>query len=141
PGLTEAGMFGGDCDIADHVNDVAAADRDAIHRCDHRLRYVTDDIVESVDLPETVLAGAVAALLDIFLLVAASAERLVAGTGQDDGGDAAIGPGALEGVQQLLDRAPAKGVVPLRPVDGDGRDGAVDIVENVLIFHELGSPH
>src|SRR3546814_3259144 len=110
PDLPELRMLGGDGHVADHMEDVAAADGEAVDRRDHRLRNVADDVVEGLDLPQTVRTGAVAARLDELLLVAADAEGLFARTGQNDRGDRLVGPGALVGVQQLLDGPAAKGV-------------------------------
>jgi hypothetical protein len=84
PGLPEAGVLGGDREVAHHVQHVAAADRDAVDRGDHRLRAVADQPVQRLDLEQAGLGGPVVAGLLALLLVAADAEGLVAGAGQRD---------------------------------------------------------
>ncbi len=69
---------GGDRQVAQHVQHVAAADREAVDRRDHRLGHVADRPVQRVDLEQAGLRRAVVAGLHPLLLVAAGAERLLA---------------------------------------------------------------
>ena len=133
PGLPEAGGLGGDREVAQHVQHVPAADRDPVDRRDHRLRDVADQPVQVADLEHAALGGAVVAGLGALLDVAAGAERLVARAGEDHRLHAVVGPRGAERPDQLLDRAAAERVVPLRPVDGDHRGGALDGVVHVLV--------
>ena len=79
--------------------------------------------------PAAVAAGAA------FLLVAAGAEGLVAGAGQHDDADVAVGPRGAERGHHLVDGLGAEGVAHLRPVDRDPRDAVARVVENVLERH------
>jgi hypothetical protein len=72
--------------------------------------------------------------------IASGAEGPVAGSGEDRAGDAAVGPAALEGVDQLLDGAAAKGVEAIGPVDGDDRVRLVGLVSDVLVVHAASAP-
>src|SRR6202044_2917149 len=74
-GLSEPGIVRGDRDVADDVEHVTAADGVAIDGADDGLRNIADRHVKIIDLPQSVLAGAVGALLLHFPLVAANAER------------------------------------------------------------------
>ena len=81
PGLAEAGVVGGDREVADEVQDVAAADRVAGDHRDHRLRQAPDLDVEVADvepadalLRDLVVADV--AVVSADALVAAGAERL-----------------------------------------------------------------
>ena len=121
PGLGEGRVLGGDREVAQHVQDVPAADRDPVDGGDHRLRDVADDPVQPLDLEGAPLGLAVPAGLGPLLDVAAGAERPLAGGGEDDGGDPAVGPGVLERRDQLVDGAAAEGVHPVLPVDRDDR--------------------
>src|SRR5581483_7795130 len=99
--------------------------------------------VEVVDVDAEVGAGgvAVAAALAPGRLVAAGAEGLVAGAGEDHHAAAPVPPGGVEGVDQLVDRLGPEGVVLVRPVDGDRDDaGLVAVVEDVLVGHGCGPP-
>jgi hypothetical protein len=135
PGLAEARVLGGDGDVADHLEHVAAADRDAVDGRDHRLGNVAQGLVQLLELPQAVLAGAVAAGLGVLLLVAARAERPVAGAGQDHARHRPVGPGALHRVQQLADGAAAERVQALGPVDGDYGAPGLDPVQHVGVAH------
>ena len=86
-GLAEARVVGGDRQVAQHVQHVAAADRDAVHGGDHGLGNVADHAVQRLDLEQARLGRPVVAGLVALLLVAARAERLVARAGQHDHAD------------------------------------------------------
>jgi len=72
-------------------------------------------------------------VLRALLLVAARAERLVAGAGEHDRADLLVGPGALEARDQLVDRPRPEGVVALGPVDRDPGDAALDFEQHIFI--------
>ena len=82
-GLAEAGRVSRDADVAQHMQDMAAADRDAVDRGDHRLGDVPDELVQVTDAEPAALAWAVVTSLRALLDVAAGAERLLAGSGED----------------------------------------------------------
>ena len=80
-GLPEDGVVGGDRQVADQVQDVAAADRVAGDHRDHRLRQAADLHVQVADVePADALLGdlvvADVAVVAADPLVAAGAERL-----------------------------------------------------------------
>ena len=83
-GLAELRGVRGDGQVAQHVQHVAAADRDAVDRGDDRLGDVADQPVQVADLEQAALGRAVVAGLGALLQVAAGAERLLAGAGEDD---------------------------------------------------------
>jgi hypothetical protein len=143
PGLAEAGVLGGDGQVADDVQDVAAADGDAVDRGDDGLGDVADETVEGLDLEEAALGGAVVAGFLALFLVAAGAEGLVAGAGQGDDADLAVGPGALEAENEFVDGAAPEGVEAVGPVDRDPGQPVVDFIEDVgefLEFHASPPP-
>ena len=96
------------------MEDVAAADREAVHRGDDRLGDVADQLVQVADLEHSALGRAVVAGLRALLDVAAGAERLLARAGEDDRLHRVVGPRRAEGLDQLLDGLAAEGVVALR---------------------------
>src|SRR2546425_11670623 len=79
------------------------------------------------------------AALAALLLVAAGAERLVAGAGQHDHADRRIPACVDEGVGQLGDGLRAEGVTHLRPVDRDPGDAVLLLVQGVGVRHVGGS--
>ena len=83
--LAEFRRVGGDGEVAQRREHIAAADGEAVDAGDDRLRHVADDRLELVDRQADDAAPVVLALMRA--LVAAGAERLVAGAGQHDGGD------------------------------------------------------
>ena len=105
---------GGDREVAEHVQHVAAADRVAVDRGDHRLGDLADQPVQVLDLEQARLRRAVVAGLGALLLVAAGAEGAVAGAGEADDADLGARPGPLEAVDQLVDGARAERVHALR---------------------------
>lgn len=70
-------------------------------------------------------------------LVATSAKRLLAGSGQDDGADVVIPAGLEKGVEEFHDGARAERIVDFWPIDRDRGDVAGLGVENVLIIHRV----
>ena len=131
-------MVCGDGEIAEHVEDVTTADGDAVHRRDHGLGDLADQPMEVLHLEDAVLGGAVVARLGPLLLIAAGAEGLVACAGDCDDADAAIGPGALEREDELVDGATPERVVALGPLDRDPGQAPVDFVADVfqlVAFH------
>src|SRR5436190_9542906 len=102
-GLPEDGVVGGDRQIADEVEDVPAADGVPGDHRHHRLRQPADLDVEIADveaadalLRDLVVADVAVVAADP--LVAAGAERLGAGTGEDDRGDVDVVSGPGEGI-------------------------------------------
>ncbi len=121
--LPEAGVLGGDREVADDVQDVAAADRvPRDHRNDWLGRaadlHVQVGDVEAPDRVGFALVAAVAA----HPLVAARAERVGTLAGEHDHADGGVLAGAREGVAQLDDGLRAEGVADLWTVDRDLRD-------------------
>ena len=116
-GLAEAGVVGRDREVADDVQDMAAADRVARDHRDDRLRQPPDLHVQvgHVEAPGDLVvaglggigAGHVAALAAAHALVAAAAEGQRALAGEDDHADARVLARALERVDQLDRRSRA----------------------------------
>jgi hypothetical protein len=77
------------------VQHVTTADRVAVHHRDHRLRDVAQHGVQRRDLVELGIA---------LLLIAAAAERLVAGTGEYEDADVVIVPCVAHAGDQLAHR-------------------------------------
>ena len=96
PGLAEPCGLGGDRQVAQHVQHVPAADRQAVDRRDDRLGDVADQPVQVADLEQAALGRAVVAGLGPLLDVAAGAERLVARAGEDHRLHAVVGPRGAE---------------------------------------------
>ncbi len=69
--------------------------------------------------------------------VRAGHERLVAGSGQDDGPHRRVGLQAAHRVAQFGQRGRVERVEHLRPVDRDGGDGPVDRDEEVFVRHRV----
>ena len=135
-GLPEAGVLGGDREIADDVQDVAAADRIARDHRHHGLGHPADLDVEVGDVKPADLrvaghggrrirTGDVAASLAADPLVAARAEGVRTLAGEDDDADGLVLAGALERIDQLDHRLGTEGVTDLGTVDGDLGDAGV----------------
>ena len=122
-GLAEAGVVGGDREVADHVEHVPAADRVAGHHRDDRLRQPAhlDVEVGHVEAADARAAGHVAGVA-AHVLVAARAEGERALAGEDDHADGGVLARPLERVRDLDERLGAEGVPHLGPVDRDLRD-------------------
>ena len=100
-----------------------------------RLGNVANHLVQSADLEHARLAGPIVPGLGALFDVAAGAERLLAGAGEDDRLDLPVGPGQPEGLDELLDGLGPEGVVALGPVDRHDRRRVLHDVGDVL---ELG---
>ncbi len=127
PCLAEAGVVGGDRQVAADVEDVATADRVSGDHRDDRLRGATDlDLeIEDVEPPDALLGDVVVpdvAVVASDSLVAAGAEREVALAGQDNDADLVVVPREVEGLGQLEQGLRPERVADLRPVDRDLRD-------------------
>ena len=114
-----------------------AADRVAGDHRHHRLRRAADLDVQVADVEpaDAVLGDLVVADVAVVTadpLVAARAEGVGAGAGEDDRRDLEIVAGAGEGIAQLGERLGAKGVSNLRPVDGELGDPLGPLVPDVL---------
>src|SRR5215472_10080573 len=124
-------MVGRDREVAQHLENVPAADAGAVYRGNDRLGDVTDEPVQRLDLEDAALGWAVVAGLLALLLVAAGTERSVPCPRQRHDADLPINPGHLERADQLVYGAAPKSVVSLGPVDRDPGHAAVSFVENV----------
>ena len=139
PGLAELRVLGRDRQVADEVEDVAAADGVARDHRDHGLRQAADLHVEVADVqaPDALLRDLVIADVAVIAadaLVAARAERLVAGAREDDRADLGVVARAVEGVAKLGQGLRAEGVPDLWPVDRDLRDPVALLVEEVAVL-------
>ena len=133
-GLAEARVVGGDREVADEVQDLAAADRVAGDHRDDRLRQPAHLHVQvgDVEAPDRRALGHVAGVA-AHALVAAGAERQRALAGEDDRADLRVLAGELQRLRDLHDRLRAEGVADLGAVDRDLRDPvAGGLVADVL---------
>src|SRR6185437_13580336 len=118
-GLPKASIVGGDCEVTDHVQHVATADRVAGYEGDDRLGHRPDELMEvdNVEPRNVVLADITT--VAAHALVAAGAERAAALPGEQDHADFGVLPRSRECVQELEQRLRPEGVVDLRAVDAD----------------------
>src|SRR3954447_23072500 len=139
PGLPEARVVGGDREVADHVQHVAAADRIARDHRHDRLRraphlHVQVGHVEAADpaLGRVVLVHVARVAADA--LVAARAERERSLAGEDDHADVEVLARAVERVGDLDHRLRAERVADLRTVDRDLCDPLGGLVADVRVL-------
>jgi hypothetical protein len=118
-------------EVAQHLHDVAAADRIAVHAGDHGLLHALDALVE---VHRGKGAGIEVAVLEPVLL-AADAEEAVAGAGQHDHAGARLAPDRVDAVADLVAHDVIEHVAVVRPVQRDGADRAVFLVEDGLVAH------
>src|SRR5207245_10523132 len=102
-GLAETRVVGGDGEVADHVQDVAAADRVSRDHRDHRLGQTPD-----LDLEVQHVQPAGALRIDVPVvatdaLIAPRAKRFGSGTGEGGHADRRGGRGDLEPLRQPAD--------------------------------------
>jgi hypothetical protein len=91
------------------------------------------------DFEHPALGRPVVTGLGALLDVAAGAERLIAGAGQDDRRHRAVGPGGAKRLDQFFDGLAAKRVVTLGPIDRDDRCRFVDLVGDVVVIGQVDS--
>ena len=144
-GLAEPGVVAGDRHVADQVEDVPAADGIARDHRDHGLREAADLHVQvsHVQAPDALLGDLVVADVAVVAadaLVAARAERLIAGPGEDDRRDLDVVASAAERVAELAQGRRAEGVAHLGAVDRDLRDALGALVEHVLVVAAVVAP-
>ena len=135
PDLAEARVVGGDREVADEVQHVAAADRVAGHHRHHRLGQPADLHVQvgDVEAPDARAARDVAGVA-AHALVAAGAERVRALAGQHDHADLAVLARLVQRVGDLDQRLGPERVADLRAIDGDLGDPLGDLVADVLVL-------
>src|SRR5947207_6813590 len=142
--LAEDGLFGGDRQVADRRQHVAAADRIALHLGDDRLAAVADGAVQFLDRQTDETAAAIALVglraAGARRIVAARAEGAIPGPGQHDNTDIRILFGIAHGVEHLLDGVGAKRMQYLRAVDRHRRHAGALVVEDILIGHGGSAP-
>ena len=132
--LLDEGVLRHDRQVAGELRFVAAADRHAVQTGDDRLAGVQDALDVGAEerhvLPVVARGGDV--VLGVLLDVAAGAEGLVAGAGEDDHPDRVVEARVAKGGRELFQGACTVGVVILRPLDGDGGDEVALRVEHFL---------
>src|SRR5438445_289387 len=136
PDLSEDRRVGGNRQVAQHVEHVTAADREAVDHRDHGLWNRADHSVKPVDV-HAEAAGAAVAARAALALVAAGGEGLVARAGQHGHADRAIGPGGAEGADQLVDGLGTKRIPHVGAVDRDPCNPVACVVEHVVEGHAL----
>ena len=142
--LAEDGLFGGDRQVADRRQHIAAADRVALHLGDDGLPALANHAVQFLNRQTDETAAAIALIglraAGARRIVAARAEGAVPGPGQHDNADIRILFGVAHGVEHLLDGVGAKRIQHRRAVDRDRRDAVALVVEDVLIGHGGSAP-
>ena len=133
--LSELRLVRGDGQIADRHQHIAAADGVAVDAGDNRFGNIADDALHFLYRQPDRTAPAVAAVFCVRGLVAAGAERLVAGSGEHDDADVTVPARLAEGLDQFFAGSAVERVVDFRPVDGDGGDAVRFGVDDVLEFH------
>ncbi len=118
--------------IEKRCQDVATADRKAVNARDHGLRNVADEALQFVDRQSNDAAAVI--LSFVRGLVAAGAERLVAGAGQHDARNVAVVRGNLERLNQFFQRLATKGIIDLGPIDDDPGGTIADFVDHIGEF-------
>ena len=132
-GLAEAGVFGGDDDVAAHRQLAAAAQGEADHSGDHRL----GDLVDLVAIGEPLLNhGIKGAFVGHLLDVGAGGEDFVS-AGDDDDAYFGILIEFLHGQRKVFDQTIGQRVECLRPVQGHDGDGAVTVDYDVVVAHRI----
>ena len=123
-GLAEDGVLGGDGQVADDVQHVAAADGVAVDEGDDDDGQRADEPlqVEDVEAGGAVRGDVAALALDGH--VAAGAEGRVAGAGEEHHADRGVVADVPEGVDELAHGLRPEGVADVLAVDGDLGDAA-----------------
>src|ERR1700730_2800049 len=133
PRLPEARVVGGYGQVADDVEDVAAADGVAGDHCYHGLGGTPDLDLEVEDVEAADALGVAISVVAPDALVTARAEGFGAGAGEDDDADLWIVTPLVEGVAQFENRRGPEGVSHLGAVDGDLGDPVHGVVPDVLV--------
>jgi hypothetical protein len=131
PDLAEHGAFLGDREVADHLQHVAAADREAVDAGDHGLLQPLDRLVHVEGRQD---AGVEARVLHA-LLTAADAEEAVASPGYDKNAGARLAPDPVDAVAHLMAHHGGEHVAVIGPVQGQGPDRAILLIEDRLVAH------
>ena len=133
-GLPEDGVLGGDAQVADDVQDVAAADGEAVDGGDDGFGQGADLFlhVEHGEARHAVAVEVAAAALDVH--VAAGAEGDVAGAGEDDDAHGGHFPREAQGVAHFCRCQGGEGVAVAFAVDGDAGDAAVLLEEDFFVL-------
>src|SRR5205823_2212172 len=138
--LAEARVQGGDREVAEHVQHVPAADRQAVDGRDHRLGDLADRAVQRLDLEQPAARGPVVAAGRALLLVASRAEGALARPRQRHHADVGRRPGSLEAVDQLVDGVRRERVQPRRAVDHDPAQALLYLVAHVCQLLHVDPP-
>src|SRR6266545_4342124 len=133
PGLAEARVVGSDRQVADDVQHVDAADRVARDHGDHRLGQAAELDLPVEDVEAAGARGVDVAVVAPHALVAARAERLVPGAGEDDDADLRVVARDLESLCHLDHGQGTEGVADVGAVDRDLGDPVPGLVEDVLV--------
>ena len=133
--MTELGAFRSDGEIAQRRQHVAAADGIALHPGDDGDRHVANGAMDFFDGQTDGAAAFVSAIM--FRLIAAGAERPVAGATEHDHPDIPVPPGPAERVGQFVAGPGAKGVVDLGAVDNDPGRALALLIQNIFVRYGI----
>src|SRR5260370_13924990 len=134
PGLAEAGVVRGDRQVAHDVEHVASTDRIAGHHRDDGFGQPPDLDLQVEDVEPSCARRIDVAVVAADALVAAGAERLGAGPGQDDDADLWIVAGHLEGSGHVEYSRWLERGAELGAVDRDLGEAVPRLVDDVLVL-------
>ena len=136
PSLAKDGIFGGNGQVADNVQDVAAADGVAVYEGDDGLGQRADLLlhVQNVQPRDAVLAHIAAAILHVH--VTAAAEGLVSRAGKKDHVDIRAFAAVGECLAHLLCCIGREGVAVAGPVDSDPGYAFIIVKEYLFVFFD-----
>lgn len=133
PRLREHGLLRRDREVADRAQHIAAADRVALHACDHGLGHVADRVVQ---LFHRQADGAAAVVLAFVRgLIAAGAKGFLARAREHDHTDFPRIASPVDRMDELVAGASAKRVHLLGTVDRDPGRAVAHFVEDVFVIH------
>src|SRR6266851_5963403 len=135
PDLSELSGVGGNRQVAERREYISAADGKAVDTRDDGLRNIADQSLKLVDRESDDAAAVILSFMRG--LIAAGAERLVAGARQHDARNVAVVGGNLERLNQFFKRLATKGIIDLGPVDDDPGGTIADFVDHIGEFGRI----
>jgi hypothetical protein len=136
-GQAELGVIGSDGEVAGEHDLDPAAQRQPVHRGDHRLK----EIEAPRDPGEAARRMIVVAARRALLQIAADAERACPGARDDRDTQRGIGGVRIESASELVMRRGVERVERRRPIDGDGEHGTLALDPDMpIVVHTSPSP-
>ena len=123
--------FLGDREVAHDLQHLAAADREPVHGCDHRLLQALDAFVDFQRRQHARIERAVFQAV----LAAADAEELVAGAGDDQHARSRLAPDVVDAVADLVTHLRREHVAVVRPIERQPADRAFFSIKYGFVCH------